>query len=174
MNKATAQGARAPAPASETPQQRFERELQERHPGRSIVRFDFPARIREARAVYIKEISSRDEMEASTLADSTMTELEKASMRLSAEAQRKETLRISIVGLVTRTEPLQYRHIGGSVPFLELDDWSAKAMTCLKIYYGQINGLTDEEIVEGLKGQRTIGGTVAPTSATPPAPSTES
>lgn len=151
----------------ETPMQRFERELQERHPGRLIKRFDMPAKIREARAVYIKEIDSYDELESARMADATMTEVERGSAQLSIEARRKESIRISVVGLATRKEPIEYRHIGAT-PFVEMNKWSARAMTLLRIYYGDLNGLTDEEIVEGLKGQRTIGASVAPTNETQP------
>jgi hypothetical protein len=157
----------------ETPMQSFERELMERYPGRVIKRFDMPARVREARAVYIKEITSKDELEAARMADATMTTIEKESLQLAIEARRKESMRLSIVGVVPRKEPIQYRHIG-AVPFVEMNDWSAKAMTCLRLYYGEVNGITDEEILEGLKGQRTIGESAAPTNATPPQASTES
>lgn len=157
----------APVP-EETDLQRFERELRERHQGRTIARFDFPSRIREARAIYIKEINSRDEIEAAKLADAQMSDLEKRSIKLTSEAERRETVRIACVGLVTRGEPIQYKHLNGSMPWMDVDNWSVKAVTCLSIFYGNLNGIPNDEIAEGLKGQRIIGGPAAPTNETPP------
>lgn len=158
-------------PNEETDLQRFERELAEKHPGRTIVRFDFPSKIREGRAIYLMEVTSRDELEGAKYADAVMSDLEKKSVQLSTEAQRRETVRMSIVGLVTRTEPIAYRHIGGAVPFHEIDGWSSKAVTCVSVYFNNLNGINSEELAEGLKGQRTIGASVAPTNAIHPSAS---
>lgn len=152
----------------ETPLARFERELQEKH-GPNVDRFDFPSRIREARAVYIKEITSRDALEAAKYADATADEMEKASIKLMSDRERTEHVRISIVGIVTRKEPLEYRHVGGAHPFHEIDAWSHKANMCLLTFYNQMNGIPTEEILEGLKGARTIGAPALPTTNATPA-----
>jgi hypothetical protein len=174
MSNQKAAAAAHVARVDETPLARFERELQERNPNREITRFDFPSKIKEARAVYIKEISSKDALEAAKYADATASDIEKKSVKLMADAERKEHLRISIVGVVTRKEPLEYRHIGGAHPFHEIDTWSDKAMTCLLLYYNQVNGIPTDEVLEGLKGARIIGASAPPTSATPASAATES
>lgn len=169
-NKATATIAHDAV--AETPMQRFERELMERHPKRTIVRFDFPSKVREARAIYLKEVTSRDELEAAKYADSIMSDIERKSIKLTSEAERRETVRISIVGVVTRSEPVQYQHVGGDHPFHAIDDWSGKATTCLMMFYNNLNGIGTDEVMEGLKGQRTIGASVVLTGGTPPSADT--
>lgn len=163
----------APAIASEiaeTPLQQFERELEERYPNRVIKRYDIPAAVKQARAIYLMEITSRDEIQASIYADAMMSNIEKASIKLSAEAERRECVRLSIVGVVYRDGT--YKHANKGAAFHEIDNWPAKATACLQTYFNDINGVPTSELIEGLRGARLIGAAEPPTNATPASAST--
>jgi hypothetical protein len=167
MPKMTTVAAVPPDP-EETALQRFERELHERYPTREVRRYAMPSNVRECLAVYFVEVTSRDEITASIYADSVMSHIEKASVKLSAEACRRETMRASIVGIATRDKPARYRHIDNEkVPFHELDDWSAKATAALLTYFNELNGIRSAELIEGLMGARTVGITASPMSEIP-------
>ena len=155
-----------------TPMRRFERELEAKHPNRLITRFDMPPQVKQCAAVYIKEITSREELEASKMADAMMSDVERKSAMLSTDAQRRECIRMSIVGLASR-EPTTYRHIGGDFPFMEMDGWPAKAGTALALYFNTVNGIPTDELLGGLKGARQISAADSPTDETPRTPSTE-
>lgn len=147
---------------------RFETALQARYPGRVIKRYEMPANISQARAVYILELTSRDELEAAKMADTLMEAIERSSNRLAAARERTEMMRVSLVGLVTRN-PLGYRHVNhDGAPFMEIDNWPAKATTALAAFYGDCNGINTAELGEGIMGARTIGATAPPTSGTQP------
>lgn len=170
--------AAAVAAIAETPLQAFERELQARYPERTIVRFEMPSSVKQCRAVYLLEVNSKDELNATIQAEALMTSVEKASRQLTAEACRRETMRNSIMGLVSRAtnakgEPT-YRHVNrDGVPFVEIDNWPAKATSSLLLYFSDLNGVSNDELLEGLKGARTIGASPSPTNETPASPPTE-
>ena len=63
------------------------RELAERYPNRLIRRFRMPSNVREAREVFLIEMTSRDEIQAAIFADAVMSIDEKRSVRLTAEAE---------------------------------------------------------------------------------------
>jgi hypothetical protein len=152
----------------ETPLQEFERALQARFPNREVRRYEMPKSVKEARAVYFVEVNSRDEIMAGIYADAVMEPAERSSHRLTAQAVRRETMRASIVGLVSRADPPTYRQANhAGVAFHELDDWAAKATTALFTYYNEFNGIQDAELIEGLMGARTIGTPVLPTNGIP-------
>ncbi len=153
----------------ETPMQKFEGELQARYPGRVIQRFEMPSNVKQCRAIYLMEITSRDEIQASIFADSVMTPLEKGSIKLSSEAERRECTRASLVAIVSRSEPITYRHVNhDGIPLLEIDQWPSKAWTALQTYFNEVNGVPSKELLEGLKGARTIGAFDPPTSEIQP------
>ncbi|HUS27609.1 MAG TPA: hypothetical protein VMZ53_03850 [Kofleriaceae bacterium] len=155
-----------PDDVTDSPLARFSRELAQRYPQRMIRRYEMPTMIRECREVFMVEITSRDEIEAAIMADATMTSLEKSSIRLSADAERRECIRLSIVGL-GKGSPVAYHHVNSDgEPFAEINEWSGKAWTLLQAYFGTLNGVPAEEIIEGLKGAQTVGAFAPPTSAT--------
>src|SRR5690348_4719935 len=132
MSKTTAAATVLDPEVEETPQQIFERELAARFPGRLIKRYNMPTVIKQARAVYLMELTARDEVQAAIYADTLMSEVERRSVKLAAEAERRECVRQSIVGVVSRAEPVAYRHVNKGAPFHEIDTWPAKATTCLQ------------------------------------------
>lgn len=169
MARVIAPAVAEPPDVEETPLQAFEAALQKRFPNREVRRYEMPSAVRECRAVYLVEVNSRDEINAAIYADSVMTQVEKSSQRLTAEAIRRETMRASLVGTVSRKDPPVYRHIGiDGVAFHEMDDWSAKATASLLTYFNELNGVRTDELLEGLTGARTIGTPLPPkTSAIP-------
>ncbi len=154
----------------ETPLLKFENELQRRYPNRMIQRFEMPSKVAQARAVYLVEVTSRDEIEAAKYADATMSDIERKSNRLTNEAQHRECVRLSIVGLVAR-DPISYRHVNNGSPFHEIDTWPSKATTCLQTFFNGLNSVPTDELLEGLRGARTIGASVPPTNETEPSAS---
>jgi hypothetical protein len=168
---AAATAAAAPAEASETPLQRFEREIAEKYPRRYIKRYEMPSKIRQCRAVYLIELTSRDTMQAAIYADAKLTTAQKSSIKMTTEVERFEAMRASVVGVVRRTDPPRYDHVNGAVPFEELSDWPETACSSLLAYFSEINGVSSTELLEGMKGARVIGAfappPLAPTDATP-------
>lgn len=153
---------------SDSPLARFSRELAHRFPDRMIRRYRMPMGCRECREVFMMEITSRDEVEAAIMADALMSDIEKRSIRLSADAERRECIRLSVVGLgkgpVGGTLAYTHTNVDGE-PFAELNDWSGKAWTCLQTFFGTLNGVPSEELAEGLAGAETVGAYAPPTSA---------
>lgn len=158
--------AQPPPSVDETALERFERELHARYPERITRRYAMPSAVKQCLAVYLVEVTTRDEIQASIYADATMTQLEKRSAQLVSEAQRRETMRASIVGLVTRDQTPVYRHVNnGGAPFHEFDEWPAKVSAALLTYFNELNGLNTDELIEGLKGARTIGTSPPPSES---------
>lgn len=133
----------------------FEAEMRARYPKREIRRFDFPSAIANARAVYLAEMLQRDMIRAAEMADAVMTDVERKSGQLVVEAERREAVRLSIVGLVTKDGGRQ--HIDQSKPLMEIDDWSSKAWTCLFNFHHELNGLPVEEVKKAVASGRVIG-----------------
>lgn len=148
---------------------KFSQELGQRFPERMIKRFTMPSNVRECREVFILEITSRDEIQAAIMADSMMSAIEKGSYKLTQEAERREAIRLAIVGIGRQVgDRVAYEHANDTgIPLAEINDWSIKAWTALHLYFGQLNGLADVEIAEGLVGAQTVGAFAPPISATP-------
>lgn len=162
---ATVEGVEGAAP--DGPLARFSRELANRFPKRMIRRYVMPSNVRECREVFMMEITSRDEVEAAIMADATMSSIEKQSVRLAADAERRECIRLSMVGIRDNGTEV-YRHLNtDGAPLGEINDWSGKAWTSLQTYFGMLNGVPSEELAEGLKGALTVGAFAPPTSGTP-------
>lgn len=159
--------------AGDSPFARFSRELAERFPDRMVRRYVMPSTVRECREIFMMEITSREEVQAAIYADATMSLAEKSSIRLSADAERRECIRLAIVGmgkLEDKSNPasrLVYTHANADgEPLAEVSDWSGKAWTALQLYFGTINGVPTEELAEGLRGALTVGAFAPPTHAT--------
>lgn len=157
------------------------RELAQRFPDRFVQRFVMPFNVREAREVFLMEITNRDEINAAVLADALMSAQERASYKLAADAERRECIRISLVaigegkvGAVIDPKtgerakvPVAYRHTGADgLPFVEINDWSGKAWAALHTFFGQLNGVPTDELRQGIEGAQTVGAFAPPQSET--------
>ncbi len=157
--------------------QRFSDELAKRHPDRFIKRFVFPRNVREVREVFIMEIDGKDEITASAMADATMSDQERKSERLARDAERRETVRVAIVGVGEKRggktaplgAPIDYRHANtNGVPFMDINAWTLKAWGSLFAFHSEVNGVPMDELNEGIAGARTVGAFASPmTSETP-------
>jgi hypothetical protein len=139
----------------------FEQEIARRNPGRKhITRFDFPSNVIDARAVYMFEMTGKDELVAADMADANMTDSERKSMTRAIEAERREGIRLSIVGLITHDEDtgeLVRLHVDQAKPLMQIDDWSTKAHAALRTFFGELNGLPMEELGNAVRGARKLG-----------------
>jgi hypothetical protein len=148
------------------------RELSDRLPNRLVRRFRMPSSVRECREIFLVEMTSRDEIQAGIFADAVMSIDEKRSVRLSAEAERREAIRLSIVAIGGRKVPYgspvtSYEHVNhDGAPFSELSDWTMAAWTALQTWFTTMNGVPTEELAMGLLGAETVGAYAPPTSAT--------
>jgi len=133
----------------------FEAEIVARHPGRRIARYDFPEGVSEARAVYLFELKAKDEVTAAEMADANMSQAERRSMARAMEAERREAIRLSIVGLI---DDSGRRHIDQATPLMEIDEWSSKSTAALRAFHSDLNGLPMDELGKALRGARKIGG----------------
>jgi FAD/FMN-containing dehydrogenase len=148
----------------------FSAALAQRFPNRVIQRFTMPSNVRECREVFILEITSREEIQAATWTDSIMTPIERASSKLAAEAERRESIRLAIVGIgEARDGAIVYRHANNDgTPLAEISDWSSKAWAALHTYFGEVNGVPIAELKEGTRGAQIVGAFYAPkTEETP-------
>lgn len=147
----------------------FSAALAERYPNRIIQRFVMPANVRECREIFILEISSNEEIQAAIFADSVMTSIEKSSQKLAVEAERRESIRLAIVGLgELRDGSIAYRHTNADgAPLGEISNWSSKAWAALHRYFGETNGVPMSEIDEGIKGAQIVGAFYSPPDETP-------
>jgi hypothetical protein len=104
------------------------------------------------------EMKARDELLAADMADANMTEAERKSMQRALEAERREAIRLSIIGLVVEGgEGLSRRAIDQSEPLMEIDEWSTKAWAALRTFFGDINGIPLEELGNAVRGARKLG-----------------
>jgi hypothetical protein len=154
--KKTAKNDEAPPPSVSAEDLLFEAEIVKRNPGRRIQRYDFPVGVTDARAVYLFELKGTDELLAAEMADANMKPAERKSVSLAFEAERRESIRLSIVGLID--DGNVRRHIDQSMPLMEIDDWSMKGLHALRTFYSDLNGLPAEELGNALKGTRKLGG----------------
>lgn len=161
--------ATTPDPVNDdTPIERFSRELAQRFPDLMIKRFVMPPSVRAVREVFIRELLGKDEIEAALMADALMSDIERRSMKLSMEAERRESIRIAIVGIGRgATGAVEYEHTNtGGVPFAAPNKWNLGVWACLHNYFAETNGVPSSEIAEGIKGAQTVGAFAPPTSAT--------
>lgn len=155
-----------------TPLELFSNALAQRFPNRVIQRFVMPKTIRECREIFILEINSREELRAAIFTDAIMEPVERSSAKLTAEAERRESIRMAIVGLGrVQGDAVVYMHTNTdeAIPLAEISDWSSKSWAALHRYFGEVNGVPMSEIDEGIKGAQIVGAFYAPkiTSATP-------
>ncbi len=163
------QQARATAPPKTTGLAAFSAALAERYPDRMIQRFVMPSNVRECREVFILEITSNEEIQAAIFTDSIMSSIEKASPKLASEAERRESIRLAIVGLgEARDGGIAYRHTNtDGAPLGEISNWSSKAWAALHRYFAEVNGVPMSEINEGIEGAQIVGAFYTPQDGTP-------
>lgn len=174
------QGARDPAPPTVTapggqsPLEAFSNALAQRYPGRVIQRFAMPSTVRECREVFILEISSNEEIQAAIFTDTIMSPIERSSAKLTAECERRESIRLAIVGLGELVNgAIAYRHTNiDGAPLGEISSWSSKSWAALHRYFGEVNGVPISEINEGIQGAQIVGAFYAPKTETPPSAGT--
>jgi hypothetical protein len=154
-----------PPPEISAEDREFEAEIIRRNPDRRrIMRFDFPAEVSEARAVYMFEMKAKDELAAADMADANMTDAERKSMQRSIEAERREGIRLSICGLILVDEAtgnLTRMHVDQAKPLMMIDDWSIKAWAALRTFFGDLNGLPVEELGNAVRGARRLSAATA-------------
>lgn len=152
-----------------TPLDEFSRELAVRFPDRIIMRFVMPPRIRAVREIFIRELTSRDEIEAAILTDALMSDVERKSIKLTIEAERRECVRLAIVGIGRAVAGgVVYEHANqDGIPFAAPNAWNLATWAALGTFFGEVNGIPSDEIAEGLKGAQTVGAFAPPTSGTP-------
>lgn len=155
-----------------TPLGRFSASLAERYPDTLIKRFVMPSRIRECREVFIREIDSQDEIMAASMADTTMSVAERNSERLANEAEKRELIRISIVGLGKLPAgggDVVYEAVGGDdgIP-LVISKWKYPTWIALYRFFPQVNGVSEAEMFSGMMEACVVGALAPPrTSGTP-------
>ena len=156
--------------AGDTPLARFSRELATRFPKLEIKRFVMPASVRDCREIFFREAKSTDEVEAAIMAEQMMSPIERASERLAQEAQRREVIRLTLVGVGEgEVGSISYRHVNhDGVPVAAIENWTARAWTSMHTYYGELNGVPTSELREGIKEARIVGAFASPTGETPP------
>lgn len=168
MQRAETQGPAPPEPMSDA-LEAFSRELAVRFPDREIKRFVLPRAIRKHREIFIREIGTRDGIEAATMADSLMGPLERASVRLTNEAEERECVRLAIVGFgdAAADGAVSYWHTNTNkaIPLAEIDGWPKALMDATTRYFNIVNGLPPEEFIAGILEARTVGAFAPPTSA---------
>lgn len=171
MSIKPAQG-RATAPEQLTPLELFSRQLAERFPKRVVKRFAMPASVPEAREIFMLELNSRDERDAAIFTDAIVTAIERSSYKLIMEAEKREQIRLSIVGLGELVAgEIAYRHTNTdpAIPLAEITDWSSRAWVPLHRYFSEVNGVPNDEIDEGIKGAQIVGAFYAPKKQETPA-----
>lgn len=147
-----------------SPLEKFSDELGKRYPNRMIKRFCFPTKIREVREVFVMELTSREEVDAAIMAESSMSQVERQSVRLAMDAERRELTRKAIVGVgEVRGTGVVYRHANNDgVPFVEIDKWTPGAWTCLHAYHGTVNGVPTDELRAGIEAAQNVGAFALP------------
>lgn len=157
----------------------FSRDLATRFPGLEVRRYVLPRVVTQCREVFIRELTSEDIIMAASFADSLMSANEKASVRLSRDAEERECVRVAIVGFGdAKIEGKDakgnlwgaclYRHVNvDGAPLGEINAWPKRMWDAFTRYYNDVNGLPIEEFIEGLQGATIVGAFAPPTSAIP-------
>lgn len=151
----------------------FSLELLQRFPGRKVKRFVMPRAVEECREIFLVEMRSREQVRAAAMADASMTMEERRSYKLTNDAEERESVRLTLIGLGRGPVggPVDYEHTNTNeaMPLLEINDWSTKAWAALVAYFNAMNGLPASEIAEGIVGAEVVGA-FAPPSVTLSAP----
>lgn len=147
---------------------KFSEELAGRFPKRTIKRYVLPTVVNECAEVFIRELTSYDCIEAAILADGLMSAVEKTNAKLAEAAEKREQIRIAIVGVADRLPTgVSYRHVNaGAAPLGEINDWGKRVWDALEVYYNDVNGMPLEEFVSGLKGAQIVGAFAPPNRET--------
>lgn len=165
-----------PAPVVSVEDRDFEMEIARRNPKRKpkdIARFDFPSDIEDARAIYMFEMKAKDELAAAEMADTMMTDHERKSMQRTMEAEQREGIRLSIVGVILEDETGQLvrLHVDQAKPFMMMDDWSIKTLGAMRTFHRELNGVNTVALGNAVRSARRLG--VATLPETPPQAATE-
>lgn len=148
---------------------KFSEELANRFPKRLIKRYVLPSVVNECAEVFIRELTSYDCIEAAILADGLMSTVEKTNTKLAEAAERREQIRIAIVGIADRLPSggVSYRSVNtGATPLGEINDWGKRVWDALEVYYNDVNGMPIDEFVSGLKEARIVGAFAPPNRET--------
>ncbi len=110
------------------------------------------------RSFVMRELDSRDEMEAARWADQRKGSA--GGLHLQIKLRQHESMRHSLV--MVNGEPV---NVDG-VPYMAFDEWSSKTMSYVLVAYGELNGVEDDD-VEDFKQGATVyvpGAVGAPTT----------
>lgn len=147
----------------------FNAELADRFKNRLIKRYVLPKACTNCAEVFVRELTSRESIDASIMADSLMSGVERSSKRLADEAEKREQIRVAICGFGDRRgDAITYRHVNvGSTPLAEINEWGKRYWDAFEIYFNDVNGMPMDEFLEGLKGASIVGAFAPPASAIP-------
>lgn len=162
--------ARATAPPTISAElEAFELELAKRFPGIEIRHFVMPTAISQVREIFIRELTTKDTIEAAAIADATMSPLQRSSNKAANAAEQHESQKLSIVGLGRMAGgALSYQHVNNAgIPLAEAESWPKRVWDTIEVYFNQVNGLPMDEVIRGIKEARTIGAFTPQTSGIP-------
>lgn len=108
-------------------------------------KFTMPAGL-DAGSVIIRELRSKDEIDAAIAADGRMSADDRNNAVLALTIERKEAIRLSLVGIDGRLVNTE------GVPCMEIDDWTIRSWTALSRFFGELNGIPGDELGKAVEG----------------------
>lgn len=147
----------------------FSAELADRFKNRLIKRYVLPKSCTNCAEVFVRELTSRESIDAAVIADSMMSGVERSSTKLAEAAEEREQVRTAICGFGDRRgDTVVYRHVNvGSTPLGEINDWGKRYWDAFKLYFNDVNGMPAAEFLEGFRGAQIVGAFVPPASGIP-------
>lgn len=113
----------------------------------------------EAKTITMRELRGGDEILAALAADQIMTASAKMNIALAMQYERRESARLSIVEIdgvaLAADDPKRQ----------QIDDWGLRAWTAIMRFYGDLNGLPEDELGNCLTGAVDV--TSAPSEVVP-------
>jgi len=127
---------------------------------RYMKRFPLPERC-DAKEFVIRELDSNDDIQAAIMADKMAPAAIKDSAIGLMSSEQREAVRLSLV----EVDGVPVNQDG--IPFLAMDEWSARTMRFALQAYMQVNGVTPDEIRSFLAGAEVVTGPETPTTTFP-------
>lgn len=95
----------------------------------------------------VRELNGNDEIDAAVMADKSSSDLVKDSPIAQFGAERRESLRLSLVEVDGKPVPQ---------PYLEMNHWSLKTLRVLMAAFNDLNGLDEDDLKNCLASAEVV------------------
>lgn len=125
---------------------------------RTMKRYPLPEYC-DCRSVVMRELDTRDEIEAAIWADKAANSALADSQMAAFQADQRESIRLALV----EVDGVEV-NVGG-MPYKAMDGWSMRTMRFIREFYADLNGVEQDDLKNALKGAKVLTELTDPTAA---------